>query len=372
MFINSQKLLGLLEQLAPKKYAESWDNVGLLLGNDEVEIDKVMVTLDVTEVVVDEAIEKNVDLIISHHPVIFKGMKNITDRTYQGRLIRKLIKNDIHVYSAHTNLDIAKGGLNDYLMNLIGLDDLSLLTVSDSLAFYKLITFVPTDSSEMVKNALFKAGAGRLGDYDECSYQTVGSGNFRPNEGANPAIGEIGSRESVEEVKIETIVPEKDLDRCLRALIKAHPYETLAYDVFKMENLSEPYGLGRTGKYAEPIAGEAFLKQVKEVLGAEILKVAGKVPEQVKKVGLCTGAGSEFIHAAKRKGCDVFITGDVKYHEAQLAEQLDVCIVDAGHFETENIYMSYLQEYLEEKCIDKNYEVRIIKSESLENPFKVY
>lgn len=372
MFINSQKLLGLLESLAPKKYAQSWDNVGLLLGNDEVEIDKVMVTLDVTEVVVEEAIEKNVDLIISHHPVIFKGMKNITDRTYQGRLIRKLIKNDIHVYSAHTNLDIAKGGLNDYLMNLIGLKDLSLLTVTDSDAFYKLITFVPEDTCENLKNALFKAGAGQFAQYDECSYQTLGSGNFRPNKGANPAIGKIGERESLEEVKIETIVQKKDLDRCLRALIRVHPYETPAYDVFKMENLSSPYGLGRTGKYGEPVAGEAFLKELKEVLGAEILKVAGEVPKHVKKVGLCTGAGSEFIHAAKRKGCDVYITGDVKYHEAQLAEQLGLCIVDAGHFETENIYMSYLKEYLEEKCIEKSYEVKIIKSESLENPFKVY
>ena len=372
MFVNSQKILYLLEQLAPKKYAENWDNVGLLLGNEEVGIDKVMVVLDVTELVVEEAIEKNVDLIISHHPLIFKGMKNITDRTHKGRMIRKLIKNDIHVYAAHTNLDITNNGLNDYLAGLLGLEDLSILDISGSETYYKFMTSVPLDNVETVEEALFKAGAGRVGNYSECNFKVKGQGSFRPLEGANPSIGSIGTRERVEEISIETVVAAKDLDKCVRALLKSHRYETPAYSVFKMENLQASYGLGRVGRYSQPMSGEDFVLNLKATLGGGLVKVAGRLPKSVKKVGLCTGAGSDFIHAAKRRGCDVYVTGDVKYHEAQLADELGMCIIDAGHYETENIYMAYLKEYLREKCLDKNYEVKIINSESLENPFRVY
>lgn len=372
MFVNSQKILNLLEQLAPKKYAESWDNVGLLLGNDQVQIDKVMVVLDITEPVVEEAIEKNIDLIISHHPLIFKGMKNITERTHKGRMIRKLIKNDIHVYAAHTNLDIAHNGLNDYLASLLKLEDLSLLEVSGNDAYYQLVTHVPLDNVALVEEALFKAGAGELGNYGECDFKVQGEGVFRPLEGANPSIGSVGERESVDEMRLEMLVSSHKLNKCIKALLKTHRYETPSYAVFKMENLETPYGLGRVGRYSKPMSGQAFLSHLKSVLGGPLLKVAGQLPDEVKKVGLCTGAGSEFIHAAKRKGCNVYITGDVKYHEAQLADELGICIIDAGHYETENIYMAYLRDYLEEKCRDKNYEIRLINSESLENPFKLY
>ncbi|MBN2899020.1 MAG: Nif3-like dinuclear metal center hexameric protein [Clostridia bacterium] len=372
MFINSQKIINLLEQLAPKRYAEDWDNVGFLIGSDQLEIQKVMVTLDVTEAVVDEAIEKNVDLIVSHHPMIFKGLKSITDRSYKGRLIRKLIKADIHVYAAHTNLDITAGGLNDYLAGLLELEQVDVLDVSGSDAYYKLVTMVPTDSVPVVEEALFKAGAGRLGNYEQCDFKVTGQGSFKPLTGANPAIGNVGVREFVEEVRLEMIVLGEVLDQCTRALLKSHPYETPAYDIFKMENLEKAYGLGRVGRFTQGLSGEAFIERLKSVLGSNYMRVAGILPEKIYKVGLCTGAGSEFIHTAKRKGCDVFITGDVKYHEAQLAEELDMCVIDAGHYETEGIYVDYLRDYLTEKCTSKNYEVRIIKSEFLENPFKVY
>lgn len=372
MFINSQKIMNLMEELAPKKYAEQWDNVGLLIGNDQVEIDKVMLVLDITEAVINEAIEKNVDLIITHHPFIFKGLKEITDHTYHGRLIRQLIKNDIHVYAAHTNMDIAENGLNDYLASLINLDNIEILEVTSTEAFYKLTTFVPLDAIDLVENALYKAGAGRMGNYDECSYKIEGVGSFRPLDGSKPAIGDKNVRTFVKEFRIEVIVSNRDLDKCTEALKKAHPYETPAYDVIKLENLTTKTGLGRVGTYSRPISGVDLISRLKTVLNCDSIRVAGLLPEKVFKVGLCTGAGSEFIHKAKLKGCDVYITGDLKYHEAQLAEQLKMSIFDCGHYETETIYMTYLLNYLENKCSEKNYEVKIIKSEFFENPFKAY
>lgn len=372
MFVNSQKIINLLEQLAPKKLAESWDNVGLLLGNEQHEIGKIMVALDIDETVVDEAVEKNVDLIISHHPLIFKGMKSITDKSYHGRLIRRLIKEDIHVYAAHTNLDVADNGLNDYLAHLIGLDNLSVLDVTKTEAYYKLYTMVPVDSVEIVEEALYKSGAGRYDHYDECSFKIQGQGSFRPIEGANPTIGIVDKREHVDEVRIEVLLAEEVLDQCVKGLIKAHPYETPAYSVIKIENLSKSQGLGRVGVFKEPKSAEALIADLKEVLKCQTIRVAGQLTEKISKVGLCTGAGADFIYKAKSMGCDLYITGDLKYHEAQLANQLNMSIFDCGHYETEQIYMDYLAQYLQDKCQEKNYEVRIIKSESLENPIKVY
>lgn len=372
MFINSQKIINVLEQLSPRKYAESWDNVGLLIGNDQVEIGKIMVALDINEAVVEEAVEKNVDLIITHHPFIFKGLKAITDKTYHGRLIRKLIKEDIHVYAAHTNLDIVENGLNDYLANQLGLEKLSILEVTGSENYYKLSTFVPENSINIVEIALYNAGAGKLGNYDQCGFKLEGEGCFRPLEGSTPAIGSLDQNETVKEIRFETIVPQSLIGKCEKALVKAHPYETPAYDMVRLENLVKSHGLGRIGVYNAPMTSGDFITQLKDVLSSDCIKVAGNLPEKISKVGLCTGAGVEFVYSAKRAGCDVYITGDLKYHEAQLAEQLGICIIDGGHYETENLYMTFLKNYLEEKCIEKNYEVRVIKSESLENPLKLY
>jgi len=372
VFINSRKIINLMEKLAPKKLAESWDNVGLILGNDQVEIDKVMVALDITEAVVEEAVEKNVDLIITHHPLIFKGMKSITESTYHGKLIRRLIKEDIHVYAAHTNLDIATNGLNDYLATLLDLEQIELLEVTGKKNYYNVVTFVPKDNLEVLENALYGIGVGRLGNYDECGFKVSGTGSFRPLQGASPAIGAIDHRESVDEVRLESIVTEEVLSKALSTLQQAHPYETPAVHVTKLENISQPYGLGRVGRYATPKASGEVVQQLKTVLATDHIRVAGQLPDEIAKVGLCTGAGIDFVRSAKSSGCDIYITGDVKYHEAQLAEQLGICILDCGHYETENIYMDYLSQYLEKKCIQKNYEIRIIKSESLENPLKVY
>jgi len=372
MFVNSQKIINLLEQLAPRKLAEDWDNIGLLIGSEQHEISKIMVVLDIDETVLVEAIEKNVDLIITHHPFIFKGMKTITDKTYHGRMIRTLIKEDIHVYAAHTNLDVADNGLNDYLAHLIGLENLTVLNTTKKEPYYKLYTMVPKDSVEVVEEALYKSGAGRYEHYDQCSFKIEGRGSFRPLEGSNPTIGVVDKREHLDEVRIEVLVAEQVLDQCIKGLIKAHPYETPAYSVIKIENLSKLQGLGRVGVFREALSGRVLIEKMKEILNCELIRVAGQLPDKVLKVGLCTGAGADFIHKAKLMGCDVYITGDLKYHEAQLANQLGLCIFDCGHYETEQIYMTYLAQYLQEKCLEKNYEVKLIKSESLENPIKVY
>ena len=362
------EIIDVIEKLAPKELAESWDNIGLQIGNLDDEVKRILVTLDVTEKVVDEAVEKNINMIISHHPLIFKGLSNITMDGSKGKIIKSLIKNDINLYISHTNMDIAQGGLNDMLAKKLKLQNIKVLSPSIFEKLYKLAVFVPEGYEDQVRDVLGNAQAGWIGNYSHCTFQSKGIGTFKPMEGADPFIGKVDDIEKVDEYRIETIVSQKNLSNAINKMIEVHPYEEVAYDVYPLEIRGSESGLGRIGELEDSMDYETFIEMAKGVLNIDILRIAGSKKDYIKKVGLCTGSGADFMMDAARAGVDVYITGDVKYHEAQMAEELNILLIDGGHFSTEIIFIDGVKDYLD-KEIDKDIEV--IESKVNKDVFRI-
>lgn len=348
MSVKCQVIIDAMERLAPKHLAESWDNVGLLIGSPAQRITKLLVTLDVTKAVVDQAVQDGVDMIITHHPILFKAVSRIRTDVPQGQILASLLKANIAVYAAHTNLDIATGGVNDILASKLNLQNSEPLAVSYTEKLCKLVVFVPKTHMEVVRRAISEAGAGHMGNYSHCTFSSDGTGSFLPLDGARPYIGSNGVLEYVEEARLETIVPEKISRRVLKAMLKVHPYEEVAYDLYQLINSGHSLGLGRVGKLVAPVPLAEFITQVKMVLGIEYVSVAGSGDKIIKKVAVCGGSGAGFINRTAFVGADVLITGDVKYHEAQDALAAGIAVIDAGHFATENPVVSYVAEYLSE------------------------
>lgn len=361
-----KSLVKKIESKYPLNLAYDWDNVGLLVGDFEMNVEKVLVVLEANEKVINEAIENDIDLIITHHPFIFKKMNKINTMDLKGRLIHKLIKNDIALYSMHTNFDIAYDGLNDYFMNLMGFEDSKILEVTNTEVLYKLAVYVPYTHADKVKNALANAGAGHIGDYSHCSFSSEGIGCFKPLENTNPYIGSIGEIELVKEVKIETIVTQKVLGGVISSMIKAHPYEEVAYDIFKLENKGKSSGLGRISSLKNMMTLEELCNHIKGKLNMEHIRVIGNLEDNIAKVAVVTGSGADMFKKAKKMGADVLITGDMKYHDAQDAIDINMNVIDCGHFDTEDIFKDAISIYLKE--IDG---LEIIKSNINLNPFKI-
>ena len=359
-------IINKIESKYPLNLAYDWDNVGLLVGDLDMNVEKVLVVLEVNEKVIDEAIEKNIDLIIAHHPFIFKKMNKVNTMDLKGKLIYKLIKNDIAIYSMHTNFDIAYDGLNDYFMKLIGFENSKILDITNTEVLYKLAVYVPNTHIDKVKNALHDAGAGHIGNYSHCSFSSEGIGSFKALDNANPYIGSLGELELVEEVKIETIVPQRILGGVISSMIKAHPYEEVAYDIYKLENKGNSVGLGRISKLQDNITLESLCKKIKEKLNMDNIRVVGNLSNKISKVAVVTGSGADMFKKAKKCGADVLITGDMKYHDAQDALDIGMNVIDCGHFETEDIFKDAISVYLE-----KIEGIEVIKSNVNLNPFKI-
>ena len=359
-------LIKKIESKYPLNLAYDWDNVGLLVGDFDSEIKKVLVTLEANENVINEAIENNVDLIVTHHPFLFRKINKINTRDLKGRLIHKLIKNDIALYSMHTNFDIAFDGLNDYFMEVMGFEDNKILDVTNTETLYKVAVYVPQTHEEVIRKVLGEVGAGYIGNYSHCTFNSPGIGTFKPEDEANPFIGKVGEIEKVEEVKIETIVPSNLLQKTIDKMIKAHPYEEVAYDVYRLENKGQSVGLGRYSSLRGEVDLQDLCEKIKLKLNMDHIRVVGELNTKIKKVAVVTGAGSDMVSLAKSKKCDVIITGDVKYHEAQDALDMGMCIVDCGHFDTEDIFKDVMKRFL-----DTFKEVEVIKSDVYLNPFKI-
>lgn len=370
MHTNVKKVKKIMEHIAPTYLAEKWDNVGLLVGNENKMVENILLALDVTDEVIADAVDKNVDLIITHHPLIFKPLKRITTNDPVSKMVINLIKNDINLYVAHTNLDSAKEGTCEYIAKLMNLSNVKVLEESHTDTYYKVIITVPIEQTKQVRDAMTSSGAGHIGDYSDCTFNSFGSGTFRPGSGANPFIGEAGELETVDEFKVESIVHQNDLNNVLTNMIKAHPYEVPAYDVIKLENKIDSYGIGRTGRLDKRVTLQELAEQVKELLNTKQVKIIGDLNKKVNNVSVVTGAGSDYLKVAARKS-EVLITGDMKYHEAQLAEQLGLCVIDAGHFETESIYMNRLKEMLDSEFEQKSYDINVIVSDIDINPFNI-
>lgn len=362
--VKCQTIVGILEELAPKRLAESWDNVGLLVGDGRQKVKRIMVCLDVPEWVVEEAVNSDVDMIVAHHPMIFNGIKRITADTATGRKIISLVKNDIALYCLHTNFDIVTGGLNDILARELGFSSSAVLEETYREKLLKLVVYVPEGHEEEVIAAMCRAGAGYIGKYSSCTFRTKGTGTFEPQEGAKPFIGKIGSLENVEEFRVETIVPERLLDRVLKEMLKAHPYEEVAYDVYETRNEGRVMGLGRIAELEKETTLSFFADNVKAMLGAESIRYAGDPNRTIKKVALLNGSGSKYINAARFAGADVLVTGDTQHHGVLDALELGLCIIDAGHYATEKIMIKYIAGYLREKFQSLKLDAEVVESGS--------
>ncbi|WP_409341312.1 Nif3-like dinuclear metal center hexameric protein [Paenibacillus sp. MBLB4367] len=361
MFANGQTVIQLFEQLAPKHFAMPDDKIGLQLGTLNKEIRKVLIALDVTEAVVEEAISEKAELIIAHHAIIFRPLAHLRTDLPAGRLYEKLIKHDIAVYIAHTNLDVAEGGINDMLAEALELSELRHVTEVHTEKLKKLVVFVPEDHQENVRQALFKAGAGWIGKYSHCSFNIEGTGTFLPRDGADPYIGEQGKMEQVREIRLETIVPESLERRAVQAMLKAHPYEEVAYDLYPMDLKGRIFGLGRVGKLAAPTTLGEFAEYVKRALELPSVRVVGDLNRPVAKAAVLGGAGAKFVRDAQFAGADVLVTGDIDYHTAQDALAAGFAIIDAGH-NIEKIMKHKTAAYMNAQLASKKYETAAIHS----------
>ena len=336
-----------LEKTAPLSLQENYDNAGLITGNAGWQCTGIITTLDATEEVVQEAIEKKCNLIVAHHPIVFSGLKKITGRNYVERTIITAIKNDIAIYAIHTNLDNVLTGVNGKIADMLGLINRQILQPKTN-TLKKLFTFVPAAEAEKVRNAIFAAGGGHISNYSECSFNTAGSGTFKAGQGTNPFVGKIGERHTENEIKIEVIFPGWLQKPVLNAMLAAHPYEEVAYDIVALENNAPAVGSGLVGELPEPKTEEVFLQNIKEKFNLSVIKHTPLRSKPVKKVALCGGAGSFLIGAAIAAGADCYISSDIKYHEFFDANA-QLVIADIGHYESEQFTIDLLFEVLTEK-----------------------
>lgn len=342
-----KELVDFLETVAPLSYQEDYDNSGLIVGDPSRDVSRALVSLDCIESVVDEAIEKGCDVIISHHPIVFRGLKKFNGRSYVERVVMKAIRHDIALYAIHTNFDNVLDGVNKKICDKIGVTNCSILKPKDG-QLRKLVTFCPDADADKVRNALFAAGAGGIGNYSECSYNTEGFGTFKAGKTTDPHVGEIGERHREPEIRIETIYPANIERRVIAALLEAHPYEEVAYDLYPVGNAYQSVGSGMVGTLEQPMEEMEFLKHVKAQLKADVVRHTALRGKEVRKVAVCGGAGSFLLPFAKGAGADVFITADYKYHEFFDAEG-KVVIADVGHFESEQFTQELLLEIITKK-----------------------
>ncbi|PZP52558.1 MAG: Nif3-like dinuclear metal center hexameric protein [Pseudopedobacter saltans] len=357
-----KEIVQYLESIAPSSYQESYDNAGLITGNQSWECTGILTTLDCTEDIVKEAIAKNINMIVAHHPIVFKGLKKINGKNYVEQTIIAAIKNDIAIYAIHTNLDNVIDGVNARIADILGLVNRKIL-VPKSGELCKLVTFVPNDHSENVRNALFKAGAGNIGNYDQCSFNTEGHGTFKASEGTKPFVGHIGERHVEPETRIEVIFPKYLKGKVVAALISAHPYEEVAYDIYLLENDYAQVGAGLVGELPEALTEVDFLNLLKDRFQLQVIRHTQLLGKKIKKVALCGGAGSFLTGAAIASGSDIYVTGDVKYHEFFDADN-KIVLADIGHFESEQFTIDLLFDYLRTKFPT----FAVLKSDTKTNP----
>lgn len=336
-----------LESIAHPYLQEDYDNTGLLTGDADQDCKGIIVSLDATEEVINEAIGRQCNLVIAHHPIIFTGLKKINGKNYVEKAIITALKNDIAIYAIHTNLDNVIEGVNGRIASKLGLQGISILSVKEN-TLKKLFTFAPVAMAEQVRNAIFEAGGGHIGNYSECSFNVEGTGTFKGEEATHPYVGKAGIRHHEQEIKIEVIFPAWLEKRIIQALIAAHPYEETAYDIVNLSNSQSRVGSGVIGELAVPEDEISFLNRIREIFMVPVIRHTSLRNHPVKKVSVCGGAGSFLIFKALNSGADFYITADIKYHEFFDANGRMV-IADIGHFESEQFTIDLLQEVLEKK-----------------------
>jgi dinuclear metal center YbgI/SA1388 family protein len=350
-----RELTSFLEEFAPLAYQEDYDNSGLIVGNQNMEVSGALISLDCTESVIDEAIQLGFNLIISHHPIVFKGLKKFNGNSYVERVVMKAIKHDIAIYAIHTNLDHIMQGVNKKICEKLDIRNVSILKVKEGI-LKKLVTFCPIADADNVRKALFEAGAGMIGNYSECSFNVEGTGTFKAGSGADPYVGEIGKQHHESEVRIEVIYPVNMERGIIASLVEVHPYEEVAYDIYPLSNGLQEVGSGMIGNLESDWDELEFLKFVKEKLGAKLIRHTEMRSKKIRRVAVCGGSGSFLLQNAINAGADIFITADFKYHEFFDAEG-KLIIADVGHFESEQFTQELLLELITEKF--RNFALRL-------------
>jgi len=366
--MRCDKIIKIIEDWAPKSIAWEKDNVGLQVGSLRREVKNILLCLDVDENVVDEANHKNCNLIISHHPLLFRSLRKldvVSDK--KSRIIEKLIKKDITLYSAHTNLDFTKDGVSFQLAKKLNLTNQKFL-VNLSQNQNKLVVFVPINYADKVADAMHNAGAGMSGEYSNCSFRSVGTGVFKGSEKSNPSFGVKGKIERVEEVKIEVLVNSFDVNKVIAAMKKVHPYEEVAYDVYPLVNENVNYGIGVIGELRQALSEREFLNHVSKSLRIKYLRFSHGSKSKIRKVAVCGGSGSDLLDTAIQNNADAFVTADVKYHTFQDAEN-EILLIDAGHYETEIPALGELKNRIEKYLTDKT---KVYKFTGSTNPIVFY
>lgn len=340
-------LMTALQAIAPLPLAAEWDNVGLLLGDSAAPVERVMTCLTVTPDSVAEAIESQAQLIVSHHPVLFRPTRMLTTATPEGRMLLNLVQAGIAVYSPHTAFDNCAGGINDLLAHQLGLAGVGPLRSAEHARQCKLVVFVPDKDLVKVSDALFAAGAGHIGHYRECSFRLSGLGTFFGSESSNPTIGEKGRREEVAEWRLEVLCPESLVDKAVAAMRSAHSYEEPAYDVYPLRPERAKLGEGRLGSLPAPVPLEAFARTVKQALQASCVQIVGMPQQAVQRVALVCGSGGEFLADAVARKADVFLTGELRFHDYEAARAQQIALVLPGHYASERIGVEMLADRLQ-------------------------
>ncbi len=364
--IKIKDIIKLIESVAPKFYQENYDNAGLIIGDSEATVSNILITLDVTEAVVQEAKEKGCELIVAHHPIIFQGLKKLTGSNYVERTVIKAIKEDIAIYAAHTNLDNVQHGVNAKICEKIGLINPKILSPKKG-QLAQLSVFVPEENAEALKKALHEAGAGQIGEYKDCAFESSGTGSFVPSDKANPSIGTKGEPEMVNERKIEVIFPVYLQNKILQAMKAAHPYEEVAYYLYQLENEYAEIGSGMIAEMESSMTETEFLDHLKEKMNLKVIKHTSFLNKKIKTVAVCGGSGAFLIKQAIAKKADVYISADIKYHEYFDADN-KVLIADIGHFESEIFTNELFYEILRENFAN----IALHLGETVTNPIKYY
>jgi dinuclear metal center YbgI/SA1388 family protein len=357
-----QNITNYLEELAPLNYAEDFDNVGLLLGQYSTKVTGVLVTLDTLEETVDEAIAKKCNLIISFHPIIFSGLKKINGNSYVERVVLKAIRNNIAIYATHTALDNSKNGVSAKMCEMIGLENTQILIPKKAIV-KKLTTFVPFINADTLRNALFEAGAGCIGNYTHCSFNLIGDSTFKGTENSSPVIGEKGKNHTEKEIQVSVIFERKNEAAILKALQKNHPYEEVAFDVFTTDNIHQNIGMGMVGELATNMDEKAFLLLLKDRMNTDCIRYSNFINKKIKKVAVLGGSGSFAISNAKKAGAHAYVSADFKYHDFFKAEN-SILLADIGHYESEQFTKNLLVDYLTKKFTN----FAVILSEKSTNP----
>jgi len=370
MSVTVATVARLVAELAPPEWAESWDNVGLLLGAPQEPVRRVLVALEATDAVVAEAVAEGADLLLLHHPIIFHPLKHLRLEGAANQRLHRLFAGNIAVCAAHTNFDVAPGGTNDVLAETLGLQAPQVLDPTGTEKRFKLVTFVPPSHADAVRDAMAATGAGVIGNYTHCSFQSPGTGTFRPGPGAQPYIGHTGHLEKTEELRLEVLVPERLSQAAVAALRAAHPYEDVAYDLYPLANPGSVRGHGRAGRLAAPITLQELAGRVKAALGVEAVGVAGDPARRIGTVAVGAGAGGSLVAAAAAAGAEVLVTGDISHHTAHDALDAGLCLIDPGHWATEVIAMPGLVRYLEQRLDGSGVAVALARAQ--DPPLRVW